>query len=208
MNKRLSACLSAIAYISFCFMMVSSIAFASPWDRQQSFKVADNDVSAPSSTKPPIPNSMIPKKEPLETNSKDDDSSLTLVEILSNDPSFSHLTKALDAAELSDTLEGPGPFTIFAPNDQAFAKLSPNTLADLMNPINKDKLTAVLKYHIVPGKITAETFKTMKIRTLQGKPLNIKVEGDNKTVNNAKVARTEKVGSNGIIYVIDSVLTP
>ena len=80
--------------------------------------------------------------------------------------------------------------------------MSPNALADLFNPDNKEKLVTILNYHVVPGKITADRLKTMKIRTLQGKPLDVKVAGDKQTVNNAKIMRGDSVGANGVIYVI------
>jgi uncharacterized surface protein with fasciclin (FAS1) repeats len=211
MNKLNFIRMSPIAYVVVCIMVISSALFASSWNRQQSSStIGDNEMSPSAPNKPPIPNNMMPTKGLMETesNTTKNTSALTLVEILLNDPSFSHLTKAINSTELADTLEGPGPFTLFAPDDKAFAKLSPNTLADLMNPMNKDTLTAILTYHVIPGKITPDKFKTMKIRTLQGKPLNVNVAGDNKTVNNAKVISDEKVGSNGIIYVIDTVLIP
>jgi uncharacterized surface protein with fasciclin (FAS1) repeats len=134
--------------------------------------------------------------------------SMTVVEIAANDPSFSTLIKALTAADLISTLKGRGPFTIFAPNDAAFAKLSPNALSDLLKPENKGKLSAILTYHIVPGKILATDIKSMKLRTVNGKPIEIKINGDDIAVNNAKVVKTDVIGTNGVIQVIDTVLMP
>jgi len=157
-----------------------------------------------------IPNSMLPRREPFTNYSSEQKptETLTLVDIVSTDPSLSTLAKVIKAADLAKALSGPGPFTIFAPNDAAFAKLSPNTLSDLLRPENKNKLTAILTYHVVPGKITADNFKNMKVRTLHGKPLEIKVNGNEVTVNSAKVDKNQITGANGIIYITDTVLQP
>lgn len=156
-----------------------------------------------------IPNSMLPRREPFQDHSADKSTdSMTIVEIVSANPSLSTLSKAIKSADLAKALSGPGPFTIFAPSDAAFARLSPNALSDLLSPDNKDKLKAILTYHVVPGKITADNFKNMKVRTINGKPLEIKVNGDDVTVNNAKVNTDNITGANGIIYITDTVLQP
>ncbi len=192
------------------FAAISSGVFAHTPNRYQRSNIAQQDVQKPADNLPAIPNSLIPPKNQVQSAARDEKTlaSLTIVQILSEDSSFSNLNKALKSAGLLDTLSGPGPFTLFAPNDQAFAKLSPNALADLLNPNNKEKLTTLLTYHVVPGKITEEQLKTMKIRTLQGKPIDVQVAGDKKTVNQAKIVGSQAVGSNGVIYVIDTVLNP
>lgn len=134
---------------------------------------------------------------------------MTVVQIVSTDPSFSTLAKGLKATDLNKTLEGKGPFTIFAPSDAAFAKLSPNTLSDLFKPENKEKFTAILTYHVVPEKaLKAEEIKEGQIETVNGKKLDVKVKGSEVTVNNAKVIKTNIVGSNGVIHEIDAVILP
>lgn len=201
MSKSCFFRLNLIAIMSLCLVSFVTQAYAYP-KQQRSYYVAD--ATPPATTpKPAIPDNMMPAK-----NSDKDLSELSVVEILSNDPSFSTLKKALVSADLLQTLSGPGPFTIFAPNDQAFAKLSPNTLTDLLSPENKTKLKALLTYHVVPGKINAEELKTMKLKSLHGKILEVKQEGNKISVNNAKVGDGNKEGSNGVVYTIDAVLIP
>jgi uncharacterized surface protein with fasciclin (FAS1) repeats len=121
---------------------------------------------------------------------------------------FKTLCAAVTAGGLVPTLQGPGPFTVFAPTDEAFAKLSAGTVASLLKPENKEKLKAILLYHVVPGKVMAADVKTMKAKTAGGKELSIKVEGGTVMVDNAKVVKTDVAASNGVIHVIDSVVLP
>lgn len=135
-------------------------------------------------------------------------SAKNLVQIAQGNPDFSTLVAAVIAADLATTLQGQGPFTIFAPTNEAFSKLPPQTLADLLKPENKAKLAAILTYHVVAGKVLAADVKTSKVKTVNGKELDIKVNGSDVTVNGVKVIKTDIVGSNGVIHVIDSVLVP
>ena len=121
---------------------------------------------------------------------------------------FSTLVTAIKAAGLVETLQGPGPFTVFAPTDAAFAKLPQGTLEDLLKPENKAKLAGILTYHVVPGKVMAADVKTMMAKTVNGQELDIKVTDGAVTVNNAKVTKTDIAAKNGVIHVIDSVLMP
>jgi len=105
-------------------------------------------------------------------------------------------------------LQGTGPFTVFAPTDEAFAKLPKGTVEDLLKPENKEKLVAILTYHVVAGKVMAADVKTMQAKTVNGKELDIKVTDVSVTVNNAKVVKTDVATSNGVIHVIDPVLLP
>jgi uncharacterized surface protein with fasciclin (FAS1) repeats len=121
---------------------------------------------------------------------------------------FKTLAAALGAAGLADTLKG-GSFTVFAPNDEAFAKLPVGTVENLLKPENKDQLTAILTYHVVPGKVTAaDVVKLKKTKTVNGKMLNITVRGDAVMLNDAKVTATDIAASNGVIHVIDRVILP
>jgi uncharacterized surface protein with fasciclin (FAS1) repeats len=123
--------------------------------------------------------------------------------------SFNTLAAALQAAGLVETLKGEGPFTVFAPTDEAFAKLPAGTVEDLLKPENKDKLIAVLTYHVVAGKVKAKDVVTLtSAKTVQGSSVDIKVKGDTVYVDNAKVVKTDIKASNGIIHVIDSVILP
>ncbi len=122
---------------------------------------------------------------------------------------FNTLAKALQAAGLVETLKGPGPFTVFAPTDEAFAKLPAGTLDDLLKPENKEKLVAILTYHVVPGKVMAkDVVKLHDAKTVNGKGVQIKAYAGKVTVDNANVVKTDIQCSNGVIHVIDSVLLP
>ncbi len=123
--------------------------------------------------------------------------------------SFKTLASALQAAGLVDTLKGKGPFTVFAPTDEAFAKLPAGTLEDLLKPENKEKLAAILTYHVVPGKVLAAQVAKMKsAKTLNGQSLTISAGQGTVMVDNARVVKTNILCSNGVIHVIDSVVLP
>ncbi len=123
--------------------------------------------------------------------------------------SFDTLVAAVKAAGLVDTLKGPGPFTVFAPTDDAFAKLPEGTVESLLLPENKEKLVAILAYHVVPGKVTASDIvgRSMKVATVQGGKIAVDATGD-VTVNEARVIATDIRASNGVIHVIDTVIIP
>jgi uncharacterized surface protein with fasciclin (FAS1) repeats len=118
---------------------------------------------------------------------------------------FKTLATALTAAGLIDTLKGKGPFTVFAPTDEAFAKIPKADLDALLK--DKAKLTAVLTYHVVPGKVMAKDVKAGKVKTVQGSELTISTTGG-VMVDNAKVTATDIVADNGVIHVIDTVVMP
>jgi uncharacterized surface protein with fasciclin (FAS1) repeats len=123
--------------------------------------------------------------------------------------SFKTLAAALQAAGLVETLKGKGPFTVFAPTDEAFAKLPAGTVDDLLKPENKEKLAAILTYHVVSGKVmAAQVTKMNAAKTVNGQFLAISVNGGTVTVDNAKVVKTDILCSNGVIHVIDSVVLP
>ena len=123
--------------------------------------------------------------------------------------SFKTLAAALQAAGLVDTLKGEGPFTVFAPTDEAFAKLPAGTVEELLKPENKEKLVAILTYHVVAGKVlAAQVGKMDSAKTVNGQSLSISVSGGTVMVDNAKVVKTDILCSNGVIHVIDSVVLP
>jgi len=123
--------------------------------------------------------------------------------------SFNTLVKAVQAADLTATLEGPGPFTVFAPTDQAFAKLPAGTLESLLKPENKDKLRAILTYHVVVGEVdAAQVAKLTSVKTVEGATLKIAANNGSVMVDNAKVVKADIRTSNGIIHVIDAVMLP
>ena len=123
--------------------------------------------------------------------------------------SFKTLVAAVQAAGLVETLKGQGPFTVFAPTDEAFAKLPAGTVESLLKPENKEKLVAVLTYHVVPGKVmAADVVKLTEAPTVQGSKAKVKVVGGTVMIDNAKVVKTDIETSNGVIHVIDAVILP
>jgi uncharacterized surface protein with fasciclin (FAS1) repeats len=131
----------------------------------------------------------------------------TIVEIASGAPNFKTLVAAVKAAGLADTLSGKGPFTVFAPTDAAFAKLPAGTVDTLLKPENKEKLKAILLYHVVAGKVLSTDLKAGNVKTLEGQDVKIDL-ADGVHVNDAKVVKADIIASNGVIHVIDTVLIP
>lgn len=122
---------------------------------------------------------------------------------------FTTLVAAVKAAGLVDTLKGPGPFTVFAPTDEAFAKLPAGTLDSLLKPENKAKLQSILTYHVIAGKVmAADVVKLTSAKTVEGQSVSIKTMNGGVMVDSAHVIKTDIVTSNGVIHVIDSVILP
>lgn len=122
---------------------------------------------------------------------------------------FTTLAAALGAAGLVETLKGDGPFTVFAPTDEAFAKLPAGTVENLLKPENKDQLIAILTYHVVPGSVmAADVVNLSEATTVNGAEVEITVNGGTVMVNDATVVATDIAASNGVIHVIDSVILP
>ncbi len=132
-----------------------------------------------------------------------------IVDIASSNPDFSTLVTAVKAAGLVDTLKGEGPYTVFAPTNEAFAALPAGTVESLLKPENKAKLVAVLTYHVVPGAVTSDQLagKRLDVATVQGKTVHVDGRKGVK-VNKANVIKADIVASNGVIHVIDRVLLP
>ncbi len=123
--------------------------------------------------------------------------------------SFTTLVKAVKAAGLAETLSSPGPFTVFAPTDAAFAKLPAGTVEELLKPESKGKLTSILTYHVVPGqKSAAQVADLSSAATVNGKSVSIKSEPAGVFVGGAKVVQPDILASNGLIHVVDSVILP
>ncbi|MEG4043802.1 fasciclin domain-containing protein [Microcoleus sp. Pol17_C1] len=131
-----------------------------------------------------------------------------IVAIASGDAQFKTLTKALGAAGLVTTLQGKGPFTVFAPTDAAFAALPKATVDDLLKPANKAKLTKILTYHVVPGSVLSTSLKSGDVKSVEGSSLNVAVSAGKVTVSGANVVKADIKASNGVIHVIDKVLMP
>jgi uncharacterized surface protein with fasciclin (FAS1) repeats len=131
-----------------------------------------------------------------------------IVAIASGDAQFKTLTKALTAAGLVPTLQGKGPFTVFAPTDAAFAALPKGTLDDLLKPANKAKLVKILTYHVVSGSVLSTSLKSGDVPTVEKTPLKVVVSGGKVTVGGANVIKADIKASNGVIHEIDKVLIP
>lgn len=139
--------------------------------------------------------------------SKKDASQKDIVDTAIAAGNFKTLVSAVQAAGLVDTLKGPGPFTVFAPTDEAFAKISKDQLAALL--ANKTQLTAVLTYHVVPGKVmSTDLSDNMMVKTVQGSNLTISLANGSVMVNDAKVVQANIACTNGVIHAIDTVLMP
>jgi uncharacterized surface protein with fasciclin (FAS1) repeats len=122
---------------------------------------------------------------------------------------FNTLVAAVKAAGLADTLKGPGPFTVFAPTDEAFAKLPAGVLDDLLKPENKARLQSVLTYHVVPGRVmSGDVVKLNSAKTVEGSTIQIKANSNGVMVNDASVVKADIGASNGVIHVIDKLILP
>ena len=138
-----------------------------------------------------------------------DSKSQDIVDVAIGAGSFKTLVAAVKAAGLVETLKGDGPFTVFAPTDDAFAKLPEGTIESLLKPENKDKLTNILLYHVVSGEVMAKTAITLdSAKTLQGSSFSINLDGKTLKIDGASVTQADIKASNGVIHVIDSVILP
>ena len=154
--------------------------------------------------------------ETSETTMAEDEEMMeseTIVEIAAGNEDFSTLVAALEAADLVDTLSGEGPFTVFAPTNEAFEALPEGTLDDLLLPENQAQLQAILTYHVVAGEVMAADVEPGEVTTVEGSTFTISVEDGNVIITDgaggeAMVTTTDIVGSNGVIHVIDAVLLP
>ena len=134
-----------------------------------------------------------------------------IVDTAAGAENFKTLVAAVKAAGLVETLKGDGPFTVLAPTDEAFAKLPEGTVESLLKPENKDKLVAILTYHVIPGKAMAADVVKLdgkSVKTVEGSKIKVTVDGSDVKVNNAKVIKTDINCSNGVIHVIDTVILP
>lgn len=131
-----------------------------------------------------------------------------IVSVAAGAGKFTTLCAAVKAAGLVETLQGDGPFTVFAPTDDAFSKVPKSTLDELLKPENKKKLVSILNYHVLAGKVMAADVKTMEANTVNGQNLSLVVENGKVTVNEANVIMADVAASNGVIHAIDTVLMP
>lgn len=149
------------------------------------------------------------KEHPRKEHPRKERASKDIVDTAVDASDFNTLVAAVTAADLVETLKGEGPFTLFAPTDQAFSNLPEGTLEDLLAPENKDKLISVLTYHVVPGKVmAAEVVELTEAETVNGQTLSIQVQNGKVMVDAATVIKTDIECRNGVIHVIDAVLLP
>ena len=144
-------------------------------------------------------------------NCKEDMKEKDIVDIAAGDQRFSTLVTALKSAGLVDTLKGKGPFTVFAPTNEAFAKLPAGTVEELLKPENKEKLVDILSYHVIPGKVLAEDAKKLdgkEVVMSNGKKAKIEIKNGDLYIDGAKVIVTDIMTKNGVIHVIDAVMLP
>jgi uncharacterized surface protein with fasciclin (FAS1) repeats len=132
----------------------------------------------------------------------------TIVEVAAGAPQFSTLVTAVKAAGLAATLSGTGPFTVFAPTNDAFAKLPAGTVDSLLKPENVAKLKAILLYHVVPGTVKSTDLKNGNVVTAEGQPVKVDLSGSSPRINDAAVTKADIPASNGVIHAIDTVLIP
>jgi uncharacterized surface protein with fasciclin (FAS1) repeats len=166
---------------------------------------------------PPLPGTEVPTAPPVtppgaETETPEpsaETENQDIIDVASSNPSFTMLTKALQAAGLVDTLKGDGPFTVFAPSDAAFAKLPQDAVQDLLRPENKEVLVKILSYHVVPGRVLSTDLQSGEVKSVEGGPISVKVDpATGVQVNDATVVQPDVRASNGIIHVIDNVILP
>ncbi|WP_427160820.1 fasciclin domain-containing protein [Aliinostoc sp. HNIBRCY26] len=177
-------------------------------------------TNLPEATSTPVNTATVPPVSPTPTvtNTSPTPNSTTtsnrnlaeLATAAANQGQFQTLLKAVKAAGLSDQLTTPGPYTVFAPTDAAFAQLPKTTLDNLLQSANKQQLVKLLAYHVIPGRFTSQQLQSGQLKTLEGKPVNIKVDPSNQTitVNDAKVTQADIPASNGIVHVVDKVILP
>ncbi len=152
---------------------------------------------------------MTAETEQMATDQAMQDSQPDIVALASNTASLSTLVKALQAADLAGTLQQAGPFTVFAPTDEAFAALPAGTLDDLMKPENKQQLIEILTYHVAEGNVKAADLSDgMMVKTVNGNELKVMISGDKVMVNEASVTMPNVEASNGVVHVIDKVMLP
>ncbi len=149
------------------------------------------------------------KDAPQASTAADAPTNPDIVAVAAGAGQFNTLVAAVKAADLVETLQSPGPFTVFAPTDDAFAKLPEGTVDSLLLPENKAQLVAILKYHVVSGEVlAAEVTKLTSANTVEGQPVAISASDSGVRVNDANVIKTDLMASNGVIHVIDTVLIP
>ncbi|NCJ06843.1 fasciclin domain-containing protein [Synechococcales cyanobacterium C] len=168
-----------------------------------------SEPTAPAATEMPEPTAPAATEMPEPTApAAAEPGGTSIVDIASSSDSFSILTQAIEAAGLTNTLAGEGPFTVFAPTDTAFAALPEGALDMLMMPENRDTLVKILTYHVVPGEALSTSLESGSVQTVEGGDVEVTVNETSVMVNNANVVQADIEASNGVIHVIDQVILP
>ena len=168
--------------------------------------LAQNMQTPSRQTQPQVqPQPMTPSASPSRNSTG---KSRSIVDVAASNRSFKTLTAALKATGLDKALASGGPYTVFAPTDEAFAALPKGKVEELLKPENRDMLVKILTYHVVSGKKTANTLQSGETKTLEGAPVEVKVTPSGVMVNDAKVVKADIQASNGVIHVIDRVIMP
>lgn len=181
---------------------LSAIAFLGACNTTDTAGTTDTDTTVESTE--------MEEDTPADDTAMMDEEAETIVAVASDSGSFSTLAQAIEAAGLAETLAGEGPYTVFAPTDEAFAALPEGTLDTLLQPENKETLTQILTYHVIPAEVMAADVTAGEVETVAGSPLDVTVDdatGD-VMVNGANVVQTDISASNGVIHAIDEVLLP
>lgn len=202
---------AAIAATASALVAIPVLAQGTPepsMEPQPAAPSMETQPAAPSMEMETKPGEMKPETTPSTSGDSSSTTSGNIVDVASSNKSFTTLTAALKAAGLDKTLAAGGPYTVFAPTDEAFAALPKGALEQLLKPENKDTLIKILTYHVVQGEKDANTLKTGETTTLEGAPVQLNVSSSGVTVNGAKVLQADIKASNGVIHVIDKVILP
>jgi uncharacterized surface protein with fasciclin (FAS1) repeats len=174
--------------------------------RQQTAQVSPTDTQpTPEATTTPVSPSPGVQGSPAtgtQSTAKD------VVALIDNNPSLKTLATTIDEADLKDTLEQAGPYTIFAPSDRAFAALPAATRQRLLKAENRTLLRQILTYHVVPGKLTASQLKSGQVKTQAGNSVNVQVNGQQVKVNQSQVTQPDLQAANGVVHIVDRILLP
>jgi uncharacterized surface protein with fasciclin (FAS1) repeats len=196
---------------------VPSVSSPAPASPTSATPAADAPTKTPSVTTPASPTSVDPSVRPMRdttaTPAKTPASPTaaatgTIVDVASANNAFETLIAAAKAAGMTGVLSSQGPYTVFAPTDEAFAALPKGTIEALLKPENKAKLQKILGYHVLSGAVESSAIKPGQVQTVQGKPINVRMMGNQIMVNDARVTSADIKASNGVIHVIDKVILP
>ena len=157
------------------------------------------ETTTPVSPSPEVQGSPAPGAQTAAAN---------VVELIGNNPSLSTLSSVIDEADLNDTLEQGGPYTIFAPSDQAFQSLPAATRERLLRDENRELLRQILTYHVVPGNLTASQLESGQVQTQAGNSVNVQVDGQQVRINEARVIQPDLQAANGVVHVVDRIILP